>query len=292
MDNKNYAFIQRRNIMWEYGEKVYLWLKEIGERYKASGNFPLFLTDYYSDADDIEIAGLVEMLIPTDYKRVVRVPILREILGDNPSKMLFERDFNEYSMRAEERLFKGSKKFFSDLIILLDRIWYIKHDQQVPLEYAVLSELGLQKANNFRILETIGDTKKEREKLWLLLAKMTLKDGFGKGIWNSTPIEDLHCPELIGVKKLVNSFYFIRGASVKNDDMQDVIRFMGYDSPVEFLYTFWGYRSVRLSNEPSFEHFEKRFKTLYYLYFRPKKCGRMLIRKHSDFHIPDVSLVF
>ena len=99
MDNKNYAFIQRRNIMWEYGEKVYLWLKGIGERYKASGNFPLFLTDYYSDADDIEIAGLVEMLIPTDYKRVVRVPILREILGDNPSKMLFERPLALISIR-------------------------------------------------------------------------------------------------------------------------------------------------------------------------------------------------
>jgi hypothetical protein len=195
-------------------------------------------------------------------------------------------------MMAEEPLFKGSRKRYSDLFLLLDRIWYIKHDQQVPIEYAVLSELGLQNYRNYGILDTIDNTKKQHEKLWLFLAKMTLKDGFGKGIWNSTPIEDLHCPELGGVKKMVNSFYLIRGASINSSDMQDIIRFMGYDSPVEFLYTFWGYRSVRLSNEPSFEHFEKRFKTLYYLYFRPKKWGRMLIKKHSDFHIPDVSLVF
>ena len=77
-----------RDYFLQYSQAVRPWLKELAEKYKDRGEFPLMpiqiLPSYYTDVRDKEIAAFVALLIPETENVLKNIGEFRQMLGESP----------------------------------------------------------------------------------------------------------------------------------------------------------------------------------------------------------------
>ncbi len=242
MTDKEYRIIQKRRSLYDRGNLIFKWIKDAGQQYKKNGNFPLSLTDYYEDPSDVEVAAMVETLIPEPLsfssKRISYITELHNILGKSPSNMVNERTFF-YGLLSQKlmdgilgRL--GVQK--SDIFNMLDWIWEIRH-LGVPMENAFAEYAGMRHGNGSvpDLSERISH-RISRCAINMALMRLCLDDGVGRGVWHSISKEMIPCPTDNDVLCLLRQLYPIERF---NKGMADeIITYLGWDEPCEFLYSY------------------------------------------------------
>ena len=254
-------------------KNVYPWLREMGEKFKAFGAYPLCLSDYYTDPMDKQVAETVGLLVPPT-RRDSHIMKLRKILGDSPWEKVRQRNFMELAERGRTMGFP----FLRDSVLFnfLDWIWDVTCEDRVPLEYAILGELGIINRHHKTPLDSVFIHSDIRYRMEMLLVKMALQDGYGAGLWKFLPEEELPCPLDTETRRILALFYPIRGG-IKEETLNDVLSFLGYEKRVNFLYSAWGYRYLRRHEKESVKKFETKFKWLW---------KTMMLRRDMPVDIP------
>ena len=243
MTDKEYRMMQRRRLLTERGKKILDWVRSEGERYKDAGVFSLSLADYYANPEDVEVAAIVECLIPNPLDeasstRIGYITELHNILGDSPSGYVRERRF-VMDLRPEREMDgllgqMGVQKV--DLFNMLDWIWSVR-DVKATLEAAFLEYAGLRRVGG-QIPDLRGQISHELNPcaVRLALMRLCLTDGMGRGVWKSILAEDLPCPMDSGVKRMLRRLYPV--GIFADDEADEIISYLGWDVPCEFVYSY------------------------------------------------------
>lgn len=238
MVDKEYRLLQRRRLFSE--TFPIWWLKKLAGEYKEHCALPLSLCDYYDKKEDIEVAAVVECLLrePLDDspKRNDDIIELRNIIGKNPSEMVRTRNFLHILPSDEKDIELGSSGILlTDIFNTLDWIWEIRVKIGATIEDAITKKSYPSLSERIERNIPMASTH-------LLLMRMCLDDGIGKGIWHSVSPEDIPCPQDKSLIRLVRKLYSV--GRMREEDLDEVVSFLGFDIPCEFVYAYWGYRKL------------------------------------------------
>lgn len=218
---------------------IYPWLVGLAGRNRKSGNFPLFLGDFYGSPKDKEVAEAAALLFPLEPGRDNYLMRMRNILGDNPRDMVESRAFVNYGGKLRMSAFHSESVIFN----VLDWIWETCCRDKVPLEYVVLGELGYVRPYHMTPLSAVFPLKDMKIKLELLLNKMSPIDGFGTGMWHFLDIGRLPCPMTKDVLKVMKAYFPIENGM--SESPSEIIKFFGFERQCDFLYSVWEYERLR-----------------------------------------------
>ena len=236
--------LSRRRQLTEIGRYAFPWLIEAGKREKENGVFPVRLTDYYKKRDDVEVAGFVELLIPDGKSRERLILEIRSLIGDEPWKMVTDRLFLTMSPTDDEEQWLNKPTLSKrDVMALMEWIYDVRVRKNESLEYVLQCELKGRRTDIGSLTDVIGKSIAARQRMHLLMAEMTINDGFGKGLWTSIPVESLQCPLTNDVLLLLCHFY--RLEKIDESNVNEILEFIGFDRPVDFLYTTWAVMRMR-----------------------------------------------
>lgn len=247
MNDSDYKFIQKRRLLYDGGQKLYEWLRNEGAEYKASNNIrPISLMDYYTTKEDIEIAAIVETLIPeslslSSYKRMLYITELHNIIGDSPARLVRNRNFlHILPSKAMESILgdtMGVQK--SSLFNLLDWIWDILVKRNMPLELAFGISVGAIRNSNIDVPDITEciNAKPNIDSINMCLLRLCTNGGVGKGLWSSIDAKDITCPTDAKLIKLVRMFYPLE--QVRRDSINEILSYIGFETPCEFVYSYW-----------------------------------------------------
>lgn len=252
---------QRRARLYEMcGKNIYPWLVEVGEKVVRRGLFPMNLCDFYTDPVDKEVAGIIDLVMPINNKNGYIIET-RNMLGGSLWELVKNRNF--MFLTENRRILRNSALTTATIFNILDWVWEVTREDKVSLEYAVLGELGITRMfHKSPMAEVVPNKGDLHQKLEILLAKMTLKDGFGVGLWDSVEEESLACPYLPSVRKTLHAFYPI-SKRVPSDEVADIISFFGFKKQIDFLFSSWGYEYVTRHEPQATASFEKTLAKCY-----------------------------
>lgn len=245
--------LQQRRYLVEFARIHYEWLIKVGQEWKKRGEFPIdrfSLMDYYHEPNDIEVAGYVSLLTTTNEKLFDQIIDLRDLLGDHPWQWMKERGFIVLAdpETASQRIM-GCRRTYADLFNLLDYVWgfYFNHGEPRTT------------------LSDIVPIQDEAYAMKMLKMRLYRKGGLGLGV-RPDDGEELACPLTIPMLQLIRTFYPIAGQmgfALTVDNADDVLQFMGFDDPTEFLYTYQGYQRMLEVQPKAMERNEKYFNRRY-----------------------------
>lgn len=250
----DYRKLQRQSRLRELCAKhVYPWLRSLGEYSKENGIYPLSFSDLYADARDKEIATVIEALIPMS-RREMYLMEFRNILGTSLHDKIKRRDFMEFANQDTILGALSLKK--SQLFNLLDWIWSVIVADNVSLEYAVLGELGyIRRIHKMPLIDAM-DFSDQQFRLEMSLVKMSLRSGYGCGLWDYLEEDELPCPINADIQRMLKTYYPIYPCL----SPQEMIEFIGIENPVDTLYVYWGYTWAKKLHTLEMEKFEKKLK--------------------------------
>lgn len=253
----NYKTRQKQAKLQEIcGKHVYPWFIDLGEKFKRFGGFQLCLSDYYKNPMDKQVAEIFSIIAPKN-GREKYLTEFRNILGNSPWEKIKNRDFMEFT---KEGLILGNPFFTHSLIFnVLDWLWEVSCEDKVPFEYVILGELGIIKRHHSTPLKNVFSVSDIKYRLEMVLVKLTLRDGFGAGIWHFLEEEDLPCPLSTELRKIMFVFYPIKMDMTKENE-SNIISFIGFEKKVNFLYSAWGYQYLRKKKPQETAKFEKKLK--------------------------------
>lgn len=256
----DYRKQQRQTRLREICSKyVYPWLKEVGVKFKAFGAYPLCLSDYYTDSMDKQVAEVVSLMAPL-IARDKYIMDLHRVLGTSPWNMVRKRDFLEL---LNDKTLSNSPSFNNRLLFnLLDWVWEVSCQDKVPLEYVILGELDIIKKHHKRSITEVLDSPDLKFKMENVLVKMSLRDGYGVGLWDFLPEDELPYPLDKEMLSVLKAFYPIPNGT-KKDEIPEALSFIGFDKKVDFLYAAWGYQFLRRHEPVATYKFEKKLKMWY-----------------------------
>ena len=244
----------RRRQLSEVGRFAFPWLVDVAKTFKGRGVFPLSLTDYYQNPDDIVIAGLVETLIPDGQHHDRLIMEILQMLGEHPSEIVRKRLFITMSPPDDDEQWLLipflSKR---DVVQMLGWIY----DNWQGIEQAVLQELSGEHIGTYSLLDIGNNSFSFIQRLHLQIARLTLKDGFGKGLWSFTHTDELQCPLTDDVCWLLRHFYRLEKLTPNN--VNEILQYIGFDIPVEFLYTVCGVKEMRRKHRNEIDTFLRGF---------------------------------
>ncbi len=233
------------------GMHVYPWLIELGDYAKENGIYPATFADLYPDPRDKEIAAVIDAMVPKSRKGSYLMEF-RNMLGMSLHDRVRRRDFLHLTDNAP--ILGAVSLRSSQLFNLLDWIWSVTVQDRVSLEYAVLGELGIIRRMHRMPMSEAMERKDQRYRLEMVLAKMTLRGGYGCGQWDYLEEDELPCPVDAAMKRLLRAYYPIYPVVPP----QEMIDFMGIKKPADMLYVSWGYDWIRKSRPIEVGKLEKK----------------------------------
>lgn len=249
MTDKEYKMLQKRSLLSDRGALLFEWLREKGEEFKLGREYPVSVSDYYNDDDDIEIAVVAETIIPAPLSSSLRrqsyVTELKNILGACPAELVKNRGFlSLIPNKGKDGLLGQMGVQKSDMFNILDWIWEVKYVVGIPLELAFTVLAGLNKAEIPELNERLT-WKLNSQSIRLSLMRLCLHDGMGRGVWKSVKPEYVMCPLVPDVLTCIKTFCPLGKVDETNAD--ELIEFMGYETPSDFLYAALACRKYDLT---------------------------------------------
>ena len=246
---RDYREVQQRRFLSEFAVYHYDWLRRIGAAWKERGEYDFdrfALMDYYTEPKDVELAGYVSLLTTDNQRLHDQVTDLYNIIGDHPWPWFQERAFITLSLPdvAHERIIGGSRTK-ADLFNLLDWVWGFFFDHGEPRTS----------------LSGIVNIQDEPYMTAMLNMRLTKHDGIGRGV-RPDDGEEMPCPMNRPMLELIRTFYpcyGCHGLRVSYNTADDVLQFMGFDDPTEFVYTFQGYQRMQQLMPEAMQRNEKYF---------------------------------
>lgn len=242
-----------RDYFLRYSQAVRPWLKELAEKYKAKGEFPLMpiqiLPSYYNGLQDKEIAAFVALLIPDTENVLKNIGEFRQMLGESPWEWFKNRGFVRLGIgRVQDKRTGGV--FNWKIAKLMDRLWgegcgttatYTTFGQ------AIKKFAERQRCSYFGVLTYLVEDCGVGDyfyKLRLLLMIVATSDGLGLGLWSVDPSE-LKCPLTTDLRTFVSTWFpdYRRFGSV-----DDAIHEFGLDRDCDFFYAYLAYKELQKRN--------------------------------------------
>lgn len=269
------AAVRQKNIadyFLKYSQAVRPWLKELAEKYKAKGDFPMMpmavLPSYYTDARDKEIALFAGLLITESNFgerntecAIEKMREFRELLGDKPWEWFEKREFVRLGIgRTQDKRTGGVLNW--KIANLFGRLWDECHflTYEIPSEktkQTLVQPTGVQvemiaKARHcsyFDVLTYLAEDCGVGDysyKLRLLLMVACTGDGVGLSLWeNHNVLESLQCPLVKGLRQFLQTWFpdYLRYGS-----MDDAIHLFGFERDCDFLYAYLAYKELQTRN--------------------------------------------
>ena len=259
----SYRELQQRRYLSHFAQWHYPWLVEIGRRWKQRGEwaFDRFaLMDYYTEGEDVEVAAYVSLMTQDNARLHDQVTELHHIIGDCPWDWVENRVFITLSTPdvASERII-GTNRTKGDLFNLLDWVWglYFDRDEKRPA------------------LSDILKVQDEQYMMAMLNMRLTKHDGIGRGV-RPYDGEEMPCPVNHDMLRLIRKFYPRHGRyglQVTQVNANDVLQFMGFDDPTDFVYAYQGYQRMAELMPKAMERNERLFMSRYMQGFPMDESG-------------------
>ena len=258
------AAVRQKNIadyFLKYSQAVRPWLKELAERYKEKGEFPLIpmsvLPSYYDDIRDKEIAAYVALLIPETENVLKNIGEFRQMLGESPWEWFKSRGFVRLGIGKVQDKRTGGV-FNWKIANLLNRLW--EHIEKSP--HSILLNRIKPKFKYLAVESLIEWASKENYcshfdvltymledccvgnyfyKVRLFLQVLACSDGFSLDLWSVDPSE-LKCPLVKGFRQFLQTWFpdYRRYGS-----MDDAIHLFGFERDCDFLYAYLAYKELQ-----------------------------------------------
>ena len=265
-----------RDYFLQYSQAVRPWLRELAEKYKAKGEFPLIpiqiLPSYYTDVRDKEIAAYVALLIPETENVLKNIGEFRQMLGDSPWEWFKNRGFVRLGIGKVQDKRTGGV-FNWKIAKLMDRLW----EEHFAKTTKAASSIGqtirliadIERCSYFGVLtylvEDCGVGNYEY-KLRLFLLILSTADGFGLGLWTVDPSE-LKSPHTSDLRTFVSTWFpdYRRFGSI-----DDAIHEFGFERDCDFFYCYLGYKELQKRNPKGCSEFATTYIRWYSLAARKK----------------------
>ena len=249
-----------RDYFLLYSQAVRPWLKELADKYKAKGEFPLMpiqiLPSYYTDVRDKEIAAFVALLIPETENVLKNIGEFRLMLGESPWEWFKNRGFVRLGIgKVQDK--RTGWVFNWKIAKLLDRLWEEccgKTTTHNTVGQAIKKFAERHRCSYFDVLtyllEDCGVGNYEY-KLRLLLLILSTADGFGLGLWSVDPSE-LKSPLTTDLRTFVSTWFpdYRRFGS-----LDDAIHEFGFERDCDFFYAWLGYKELQKRNPKACSEF-------------------------------------
>lgn len=264
------------------------WLKELAQKYKERGEFPLMvmtlLPSYYDNTQDKEIAVFVALLIPDGetirHGTLDRVAKFRKMMGESPWEWFEQRKFVGLSIGKNLHKRTGGVENWK-IAKLMDRLWQECHivTYEIPSEkvkQTFVRPLGFQvdliaKAQHCSYFDVLTYLLEDcsvgyyEYKLRLLLQILACSDGFSLGLWSVDPSE-LKCPLTHEIRLFIETWFpdYRRYGSI-----DDAIRLFGVGE-TDFFYAWLGYKELQKRNPRGCSIYATRYRSWYECGFNAK----------------------
>ncbi len=258
--------VRKKNIsdyFLKYSHAVRPWLKELAEKYKAKGEFPLMpiqiLPSYYNSVQDKEIAAFVALLIPETENVLKNIGEFRLMLGESPWEWFKDRGFVRLGIGSVQDKRTGGVMNWK-IAKLMDRLWDNCHILSYeittigcketfirPIGFEIDLIAKAQQCSYFDVLTYICEDCVVVDyfyKLRLLLMIAATSDGFGIGLWTVDPSE-LKSPLTSGLRTFLRTWFpdYKRYGS-----LDDAIHLFGFERDCDFFYAWLGYKELQKRN--------------------------------------------
>ena len=242
MNDNEFRMIQRRRVLAERGRLILEWARDKGTEYKNGGVFPVSLADYYTEKEDVEVAAIVEAIVPNPLsmspRRIGYITELHNLLGKHPAEMVDKRGFVARLMPdgALDGLLGRMGVQKSDVFNILDWIWEVR-SAGASLEIAFLEYAGMRRSCSymFDLHERIGNAISTFSAN-VVLVRLCTDSGIGRGVWDVLPAHDVPCPMNADVKKFLGQMYVVK--RLGDGEYDEAISYMGWDVTSDFIYSF------------------------------------------------------
>ncbi len=258
--------VRKKNIsdyFLKYSHAVRPWLKELAEKYKAKGEFPLMpiqiLPSYYNSVQDKEIAAFVALLIPETENVLKNIGEFRLMLGESPWEWFKNRGFVRLGIgNVQDKRTGGVMNW--KIAKLMDRLWDNCHilSYEIPtigcketfirlIGFEIYLIAKAQQCSYFDVLTNQVEDCGVVDyfyKLRLLLIIAATSDGFGIGLWTVGPSE-LKSPLTSGLRTFLRTWFpdYKRYGS-----LDDAIHLFGFERDCDFFYAWLGYKELQKRN--------------------------------------------
>lgn len=228
------------------------WLKELAEKYKAKGEFPVIpmyvLPSYYTDRRDKEIAVFAGLFLKDDGK-FERIQAFHEMLGDSPWKWFKDREFVRLSIGKEQNKRTGGVlnwKISRLMNYLHDHIpvMRIVNNTRLADQYIMYNRGGL--FQHLYVTDFLEDIKKleigiKEDNIRMLTIVLGGSDGFSQGLWTIPPHE-MKCPLTEDVVAFLRMWF----PDYKRYGTEDeAISLFGFANDTDFYYAYLGYKELQ-----------------------------------------------
>ena len=282
------AAVRQKNIadyFLKYSQAVRPWLKELAERYKEKGEFPLIpmsvLPSYYDDIRDKEIAAYVALLIPETENVLKNIGEFRQMLGESPWEWFKSRGFVRLGIGEVQDKRTGGV-FNWKIANLFGRLWDECHflTYEIPsekTEQTLVQPIGIhvemiaraQHCSHFDVLTYMLEdccVGNYFYKVRLFLQVLVCSDGFSLGLWSVDPSE-LKCPLVKGFRQFLQTWFpdYRRYGS-----MDDAIHLFGFERDCDFLYAYLAYKELQTRNPKACSMFSTTYLRWYDMGVRKK----------------------
>lgn len=233
------------------------WLKELAQKYKERGEFPLMamtlLPSYYDNTQDKEIAVFVALLIPDGetigHGTLDRVAKFRKMMGESPWEWFEQRKFVGLSIGKNLHKRTGGVENWK-IAKLMDRLWqecFWKTETHTTIGQAIKDFSDKQMCSYFEVLTYLLEdccVGNYQYKLRLLLQILVCSDGFSFGLWSVDPSE-LKCPLTHDLRVFLQTWFpdYRTFGSI-----DDAIRLFGFERDCDFFYAYLGYKELQKRN--------------------------------------------
>ena len=238
----------------EFGVNHRAWLKELTEKYKERGIYPLsplVLSDYYQNYGDKLLSTLIACFLLDDNSRTMQqVLAMKKLLGEHPYKDLYSnRAFVQLSNgdnQTKSISYFGSVKCWK-VAKLLDIVWNIEHENDKPL-FDVFFELitASEHTPHHALLSLFDELPVERPEYRINLALLRLcsRDGISARLWDIGGLErKLKCPFDKGIKSFMEN-WLPHYAQIFT--FSEACHIMGFEDEVDFYCSYLGFKELSL----------------------------------------------
>lgn len=265
-----------RDYFLQYSQAVRPWLKELAEKYKAKGEFPLMpiqiLPSYYTDVRDREIAAFVALLIPETENVLKNIGEFRQMLGESPWEWFKNRGFVRLGIGKVQDKRTGGV-FNWKIANMFSRLW----DEHFAKTTKAASSIGqtirliadIERCSYFGVLTYICEDCGVGDydyKLRLLLMIAATSDGFGLGLWSVDPSE-LKSPLTTDLRTFLATFF---PNYKRYGNSADAINLFGFDRDCDFFYAYLAYKELQKRNPKVCSEFATTYLRWYEISARKK----------------------
>lgn len=275
-------------FMKEFGVANRAWLRELTEKYKERGKFPLsplILSDYYNVYEDKLLATLIACFLLDDNDMVMQqVSAMRKILGEHPYRDLYSnRAFVQLSgglIQTKPIAYFGSVQHW-EISKLLDIIWNIEDNNKKPLFDVFFESMTIKEYTPHHALRSLFKELPVAFPEWrinLALLRLCSLDGISEHLWDIGGLESkLECPFDRRIKSFMDNWF-------PNWDytftFSELCIILGFEKEIDVYYCMFGFRELALSKPKEIQDYlhayiiQLRHRTV-------NKDGRRWIKKRT-----------